>query len=288
MLNQIALIAETNKISPSALSIVAAAMQKQVTRDLGPIWNIQASVDAFSRLEDVPLGYWQVIISDTIPFNAQGIHLNRDNGQPFALVKFSDEWSLTVSHEVLEMLVDPSGNRTVATNSPKPDQGRVLILVEVSDPSEAAVFGYTVNGVLVSDFYTPQFFDPVTASGVRYSFTGALTAPGEVRDGGYISWWDPQTTHVFQLFVNNGQKRFEDRGVLPDGFDTMRSFTDKFTNEHRAKLEKTTPADAMFTAAAAPAGTAAAAAGQPSRVDVSTAAGAASLRRQIDRLLKQP
>ena len=109
-----------------------------MSRDLGPIWNIDASVDSFATLEDVPLGYWQVIIKDNIGYDAAGIHLNSDNGQPFALVQYSDDWSLTTSHEALEMLVDPSGNRTVATNSPKPDQGRVLILVEVSDPSEAA------------------------------------------------------------------------------------------------------------------------------------------------------
>src|SRR5205807_1722209 len=134
MVNQVALVSESKKISLGALNVVSAAIQKQVSRDLGPIWNIQASVSAFDKLEDVPLGYWQLIIMDKIPYNAAGIHLNRDNGQPFALVQYSPDWSLTTSHEALEMLVDPSGNRTVATNSPKPDQGRVLILVEVSDP----------------------------------------------------------------------------------------------------------------------------------------------------------
>src|SRR5215813_6086866 len=174
MLNQVAVLSETDNVSLQDLTLVSAAIQKQVTRDLGPIWNIEASVDAFETLDNVPLGYWQVIIRDDIPYRAGGIHLNNENGQPFALVKYSEDWAVTTSHEVLEMLVDPSGNRTVATNSPKEDQGRVLILVEVCDPSEAAQFGYTVNGILVSDFYTPQFFDPVSAEGVRYSYTGAL------------------------------------------------------------------------------------------------------------------
>ena len=57
------------------------------------------------------------------------------------------------------MLVDPFGDKLKAGDSPKADQGRVLFLVEVSDPSEAKEFAYTVNGVLVSDFYTPSFFD---------------------------------------------------------------------------------------------------------------------------------
>jgi hypothetical protein len=58
-----------------------------------------------------------VLIDDTIPYDAQGIHLSEDNGQPFALTAYCDDWSLTTSHESIEMLVDPSGNRTVATNS---------------------------------------------------------------------------------------------------------------------------------------------------------------------------
>jgi hypothetical protein len=68
---------------------------------------------------------------------AAGIHEDR-NGQPFASITASsvlDQWSLTASHEALEMLVDPWGNRLVAGDSPKSDQARVSFLVEVSDPS---------------------------------------------------------------------------------------------------------------------------------------------------------
>src|SRR6185436_13761839 len=78
-------------------------------------------------------------------------------------------------------------------------QGRVEFLVEVCDPSEDEQFAYHVNNILVSDFYTPHFFDPVKASGVRYSFTGAIDAPRKVLDGGYISWEDTATQHWFQI-----------------------------------------------------------------------------------------
>ena len=78
-------------------------------------------------------------------------------------------------------------------------QRRVRYLVEVCDPSEAGAFGYSVNGVMVSDFYTPDFFDPVPVSSVRYSFTGAIKAPRTVLKDGYISWHDPITNHWMQL-----------------------------------------------------------------------------------------
>ena len=45
-----------------------------------------------------------------------------------------------------------------------------------------------MNGVLVSDFYTPHYFDPMKAPGVRYSFTGKITGPRVVLRGGYLSW----------------------------------------------------------------------------------------------------
>ncbi len=110
---------------------------------------------------------------------AAGVHED-EHGQPFALVTASNDrnvWSLTCSHEMIEMLVDPFGNRLIASDSPKADQGRVQVLVEACDPSEAAEFGYTVNGILVSDFYSTRYFDPLVASGVRYSFTGAVQEP---------------------------------------------------------------------------------------------------------------
>jgi hypothetical protein len=278
MLNQVALVSQTDQVAFPVLTAVAAAIQKQVSRDVSPIWNIEVSVDAFGSLDDVPLGYWQVLIDDTIPFDAAGIHLNNDNGQPYALVTYSDDWSLTTSHEVIEMLVDPSGNRTVAANSPKAGQGRVLVLVEACDPSEAAKFGYTVNGILVSDFYTPHFFDPVQATGVRYSFTGAITAPLQVLDGGYMSWWDPQSKHVLQLFVEGARKRFEDRGLLPPGFGTLRSFSDRFTNNVRKELKKTPPKGVMLSALGAAKSTRRSAV---SKVDQSCKANADSLREQI-------
>ena len=42
----IALVSKTTKIKSSDLQKVAAALQKQATRDLGPIWGIEATVDA--------------------------------------------------------------------------------------------------------------------------------------------------------------------------------------------------------------------------------------------------
>src|SRR5271167_4389847 len=188
LIRQLALVSESKQIAPADVLKVSAAIQKQASRDLAPIWEITATVDVFDTLENVPTGYWPLIVMDDIDTpGAAGIHEDK-NGQPLALISAAssiDGWSLTASHEALEMLVDPFGNRLVAGDSPKSDQGPVSFLVEVSDPSEASDFAYSANGVLVSDFYTPNYFDPVRAAGVRYSYTGAITSPRQVLKGGY-------------------------------------------------------------------------------------------------------
>jgi hypothetical protein len=211
---QIALISQTSQVPMSEVNIIAAALQKQVTRDFTPIWNIPANVSAFSKLEDVPLGYYPIIIKDNIGQpNAAGLHSDR-SGQPYALVQASSETPLTCSHECLEMLVDPFGNRMVAALSIKQGQGRVKYLVEVCDPCEDTDFSYSINGVRVSDFYTPNYFDPIKNPHVRYSFVGAIAHPREVLKGGYLSWQVPETGEWWQATFFKTKIVFKNLGVL--------------------------------------------------------------------------
>jgi hypothetical protein len=208
----VAVVSEVEGHDQSDVARVTAALQRQAIRDFRPVWEVEATIDSFPKLEDVPVGYWPIMIRDDIGTpGAAGVHLDKD-GQPFALVTMSDSWSLTASHEMLEMLADPFGNRLVPGQSPKSDQGRVEFLVEVADPSEAEEFGYTVNDILMSDFYTPHFFDPVKADGVRYSYTGAITEPRTILKGGYISFHDPVSNHWWQQIWFGDTAEFRDLG----------------------------------------------------------------------------
>ncbi len=193
----VALISQTQSVSFAALTEAAAAIQKQVTRDFGPIWGVDATVDAFEKLEDAPIDYWHVLIRDDIDRpDVTGFHTTQLN-QPIAFVQFDDDWTITTSHETLEMLADPSGNAMVAGDSVKAGQGRVQYIQEVCDPCQGSI--YQVNTVNVSDFYTPNYFDPVQAAGVRYSFNGTITGPRQVIKGGYLTFIEPVSGHVFQL-----------------------------------------------------------------------------------------
>jgi hypothetical protein len=183
----LALVRDTTRVDLGDLTRVAAALQKQVLTDFVPAWRRPATVDAFVRLEDVPVGHWPMIVRDDIPYDAEGIHLDNQWG-PFALVRWAPGWSLTASHECLEMLADPYGRRLRQGPSLKAGQGTVQYLVEVCDPSEAEAFAYEVDGIVVSDFYMSAFFDKSARAGARYSFTNAIKRPRQVLRGGYISW----------------------------------------------------------------------------------------------------
>jgi hypothetical protein len=221
LIDHVALVSLTRAVSTRHLLQVAAAVQKQVMRDVAPLWGIRATVDAFASLEDVPNDYHPVVLfgqpDELLPqleirigdvgaarlvqqFQSGrigGIHLNAFTRQPFSLISVEDGWSVAVSHETLEMLIDPYGNRLIGAAHPLDPEERVKYLVEVCDPVQTV--GYTVNGWMVSDFYTPNFFDPVHNRAAVYSFTGAIDHPLELVDGGYISWIDPRDSGLYQL-----------------------------------------------------------------------------------------
>jgi len=271
LVRHVALVSDDADVPTQEILRVGSALQKQVTRDFSPIWDIHATVDGFASLEAVPLGYWPVIVVAEVQ-GAAGFHSD-NNGQPFALVEAGASWSLTASHEVLEMLGDPSGDRLVAGPSPMPGQGRVEFLVEVCDPSEDDAFAYTVNDVLVSDFYTPHFFDPTKEDGVQYSFTGKITEPRQVLRGGYLSWHDPVTDHWFQETFFRAEPEFKDLGVLARQNGSLREMIDARTPETK-RLSTLAATNSRLANAITAAGSSSEA----------SAARAQSLRAQIERL----
>jgi predicted chitinase len=279
LIRQIALVSQSNLIPRGDVSKVAAAIQKQATRDLSPIWSVSATVDAFDNLDDVPIGYWPLVAMDDINTpGAAGIHED-NNGQPFALISASadlDVWSLTASHEAMEMLVDPFGRRMVAGDAlPDSSQVRVSYLVEVCDPCESAEFAYSSNGIRVSDFYTPRYFDPTSADGVQYSFTGAMKGPRQILNGGYLSWQDPETSIWWQATKFDGaQVAIRQLGQLDlTGGKSARSLIDSMTTVETAKTMARPRAVSLLAGLA------------PAVVAKSTSARAAMWRRGINQIV---
>jgi hypothetical protein len=205
---QVGLVDTTGAIDPNLVQSVAAALNIQVTRDLPQFWPVQATVRYLPSAKRIPSGVWPVRLVATLPPGEGGYHTDKRN-QPYAKVIATpddDSWSIDASHETLEMLVDPYGNRLqssiaieIVNNAVQDGTGQFDYLVEACDPCEGNDYGYQIQGVLVSDFITPHFYDSAVTPGARYSFTGALTRPREVLPAGYISFVDPVADELEQI-----------------------------------------------------------------------------------------
>jgi hypothetical protein len=198
---RIGLTSKTPHADFAAIQRVAAALNIQVQRDLGPLWGIHATVEAVENPAQIPPDMSPIFIVDNTPFNVGGLHTSNDGGRAFAVVLVSRDWGLGASHECLELLVDPTGNRMteglgllVVDGAVQDSAERVKYVVEVCDPMEDPVHAYTIDGTVVSDFYTPQFFDDAPTPGGLYSFCRHLVRPREVKPNGYLSWLTPRGT----------------------------------------------------------------------------------------------
>jgi hypothetical protein len=233
-------------LDPELVQSAAAALNIQVMRDLPQFWPVQATVTYLPHASKVPAGVWPVRLVGSLPPGEGGVHMDEHN-QPYAKViatPDSNEWTIDASHETLEMLVDPYGNRlqsstaiAIAGDGVKDTTGEFNYLVEACDPCEADQFAYSVQGVALSDFITPHFYDPVATTGTRYSFTGAIKSPRGMLVGGYISFINMETNEWQQiLWVNPGPPTLNDLGPAPQG-QSLRVWVDSKMAAHKSKTK---------------------------------------------------
>jgi hypothetical protein len=230
----VALVDTSGTVDSADLAEVAGALNEQVQADFAPVWKVAATVGAYAK---APAGTWRIELDRDIGQpGALGYH-DDDHHQPFAKVDVdAGQWTITASHELLEMLGDPWGNRLHSAAALPGWQGsskRVRYLLELCDPCEA--FSYPVGGVELSDFLVPAFYRSSRRAVAGYSHLGKLTEPLEVAEGGYITFIDPATGDVWQRFVRNGQTTDKKWGPQNLAAESLRERADKLAREWRAE-----------------------------------------------------
>ena len=188
----IPVIAITNAstcVTDAQVEAVLPPLQKQVTNDFRAYWDIDCTLTFPGRDQPLPRGWWQIVVlDDPDQAGALGYHeLSSQNtplGKVFAKLDLQNRssWTVTLSHELLEMLADPWINWCVVGSDDK------IYALEVADAVEADQLGYQIDGVLVSDFVTPAWFGPAEAD--RVDFRQHLSRELELASGGYVSVFD--------------------------------------------------------------------------------------------------
>jgi hypothetical protein len=188
-----AIFSRSAAVSFADVQRIAAACDAQMKEDFYPIWQRHADVIASDNEADVPPHVWKVVIEDDIGEpGALGFH-NDELGQPVCYISAQngdlDAVATTCSHEIIEATCDPYGNRLIPSWHPQTNVP-VRILCEPCDPSEDK--SYEKNGLQVSDFYCPEWFDREATPGQKYTFLDAIQSPRQIIAGGYMSFVDAQ------------------------------------------------------------------------------------------------
>jgi hypothetical protein len=195
---QISVINESTVLTDADVVPVVAALQQQVTNDFRPAWGTDAELKMVPKgTQPINGSWWLVILDDSDQAGALGYHDLTPDGLPMGKVfaasdlKAGTSWTVTASHELLEMLGDPDINLTVFVQND--NTTGTLYAYEVCDACEDDSFAYPIDNVLVSDFVYPAWFESFRARGTtQFDRMSQIQQPLELLKGGYIGIFNVQ------------------------------------------------------------------------------------------------
>lgn len=153
-----------SSFSQDRLNVIVSAINNQLSKDLKPTWGIDAQLLLGTGQKQLTIVEDFAVSFPRAYGLATGFHSTGSQG--FVGLKDCENeavFSITISHEVLEMLANPNVQRN----------GN-----ELCDPCgsrTASYFHEEFTGVYLSDFVLPNFYIP-NSSG-PYDYTGKITAP---------------------------------------------------------------------------------------------------------------
>ncbi|MBI2683208.1 MAG: hypothetical protein HYX26_08355 [Acidobacteriales bacterium] len=159
------------------------SMQEYVNKFVAPVWGTPANLVKSSGFL---AGAWaMVFLDDADEENALAYHDLTPDGMPQSKVfvrttlASHELVSVSASHELVEMLVDPAINLL----STGPDE-KAVYAYESADPVEALSFN--VLGIPMSDFVYPSYFEDFHKAGsVTFDHMKTVHRPFQILKGGY-------------------------------------------------------------------------------------------------------
>lgn len=220
----ISIVNHTNgKLSDEEVQVAVRAVNRQVAHDFEPYWSLggELRLEGHSAGQPDKLGLPDlrgdavIYLWDKVDIaGALGYHDINARGIPFGFVftdiaaELSEPWSVTLSHEALELIGDASVNLLVMGPHPSDPGKPVFHWYEMCDAVQAET--YKVDGTDVSNFLLPLYFTTDGESGSRNDFLGrlydgqALESFG-INPGGYVGFFNPETQE-HETFARSGDE----------------------------------------------------------------------------------
>src|SRR5262245_38030748 len=203
-LPSMAVINFTSTLNDQAVQDAIRAVNRQVLEDFAPIWGYgrvlrlqavdfnPADPDSLAP-QKVPAESAMYLVDEASLPGALGFHdLNtRDVPVGFVFVLDPNDWTVTLSHEVLELILDPTVNIFVPGPDPRNPNNVVLHTYEACDAVER--LSYRIDEIAVSDFLTPNYFTIGDAPGTRNDFLGVGVPSFGVTPNSHIAFLDLST-----------------------------------------------------------------------------------------------
>jgi len=190
---KIAVINESTAIGDADVQRMLPAFTQQWNRDLLPVWGVDSATLTFVPKSIKPAvgAWWAVFLDDSDQAKDLAYHDLTNEGLPISkifvktILSAKESVSVGATHELCEMAVDPW------LNSAYQDPQGTFWAGEVADPVEDDQYGYNINGILVTDFVTPNWFahQHVTSA---IDFKGYAKSAFQVLTGGYAQKFNPQ------------------------------------------------------------------------------------------------
>jgi hypothetical protein len=221
----ISVVNRSRSIADTQLQHVIRAINRQVAEDFAPYWSfggllrLEGAVGSRpdkQKLQDLRgdaiIYLWDVTDVD----DALGYHDANFRGIPYGFIftelckQLQENWTVTLSHEVLELIGDAQGNLLVQGPHPAKRDHEVFHWFEMCDAVQSQT--YEIDGVEVSNFVLPLYFTVGEQAGGRNDFLGILDKKGNaltsfgVSAGGYVGYYDPATGEHDQYTLPGDRK----------------------------------------------------------------------------------
>jgi len=160
------------------------ALQSFVDTCVVPVWGTPCHLLPAKIL--IPNTWAIVFLDNADAASALGYHDLTPDGFPLSKVfvktalQFNEKVSVTASHELVEMLVDPAIN--LCAQAPN----GIMYAYETADACEALSF--PINGIPMSDFVYPSWFEGWrTTKSTQFDYLDKITTPFQLLSGGYAN-----------------------------------------------------------------------------------------------------